>query len=74
MLKKIEIKKIKIGKRTRRQFGDLKSLAKSIEQIGLLQPIGITSSYELIYGERILRALKIGAVLGNLYPRLFEWA
>ena len=42
--------------RFRKDFGDVPSLAKSIEEIGLLQPIGINSSYQLVFGERRLRA------------------
>ena len=52
MLKEIKIADIKIGKRHRRDMGDLTSLADSIRRLGLLQPplprhnallVGITS-------------------------------
>lgn len=49
---------VKIGDRHRKDMGDLHSLADSIEHIGLLQPIGITEDYELVFGERRLRAVK----------------
>ena len=47
---------IKVGERFRKEMGDLDSLAASIKDIGLLQPIGIDSNYRLIFGERRLRA------------------
>jgi ParB family chromosome partitioning protein len=51
-------KLIKVGERHRKDIGDISALAASIEQIGLLQPIGIDPSYRLIYGERRLRAFE----------------
>lgn len=50
---------IKIGDRFRKDMGDLDSLAASINDLGLLQPIGIDSNYRLIFGERRLRAFEI---------------
>lgn len=50
---------IKVGDRFRKDMGDLDSLAASIKNIGLLQPIGIDSNYRLIFGERRLRAFEI---------------
>lgn len=48
---------IKIGKRHRKDFGDLKGLAASIDERGaLLQPIVITVDNQLIAGERRLKA------------------
>ena len=52
MLKEIKIADIKIGKRHRRDMGDLTSLADSIRRLGLLQPIGVTDSAKLVFGER----------------------
>jgi ParB family chromosome partitioning protein len=52
------ISKIKIGKRHRRELGDIAELAASIEQVGLLHPIVIRSDGRLIAGERRLRACK----------------
>ena len=49
--------KIAIGKRHRKDMGDLQELAQSIEAEGLLQPIGITPKNELVFGERRLRAV-----------------
>lgn len=47
---------MKVENRFRKDFGDIDSLAASISELGLLQPIGIDSSYRLVFGERRLRA------------------
>ncbi len=47
---------ITIGPRFRRDMGDIRSLAESIEQVGLLQPIVVTPDGRLIAGERRFRA------------------
>ena len=57
-LQKLNVNKIKTGRRHRREMGDLKSLARSIKEEGLLQPIGITKDMKLVFGERRLRAVK----------------
>ena len=56
MLKQLKIADIKVGSRHRKDMGDLTSLAESIRQEGLLQPIGVTEKLQLIFGERRLRA------------------
>ncbi len=56
MLKKLKIADIKIGKRHRKDMGDLTSLADSIRRLELLQPIGVTDKFRLVFGERRLRA------------------
>lgn len=56
------ISDIIIGERHRRDMGDLSTLAESIRVQGLLQPIGITTENELVFGERRLRA--VSEVLG----------
>jgi DNA modification methylase len=56
MLKEIRIADIKVGSRHRQDMGDLSSLAESIRNEGMLQPIGVTESLELVFGERRLRA------------------
>ncbi len=58
MLKELKIADIKVGSRHRKDMGDLSSLAQSIRQNGLLQPIGVTEKMELVFGERRLRAHK----------------
>ncbi|MFG3451190.1 ParB/RepB/Spo0J family partition protein [Stutzerimonas stutzeri] len=47
---------MKVENRFRKDFGDIDSLAASIGELGLLQPIGVDSSYRLVFGERRLRA------------------
>jgi len=47
---------IKVGKRHRKDYGDLKALARSIDARGLLQPIVITPQNKLIAGDRRMRA------------------
>lgn len=47
---------MKVVNRFRKDFGDIDSLAASIAELGLLQPIGVDSSYRLVFGERRLRA------------------
>jgi DNA modification methylase len=58
MLKELKITDIKVGNRHRKDMGDLTGLAHSILKEGLLQPIGVTESLELVFGERRLRAHK----------------
>src|SRR6516225_6001493 len=58
MLKEIKIAAIKVGHRHRKDMGDLTSLADSIRQEGLLQPIGVTDRLELVFGERRIRAAR----------------
>lgn len=54
----LPIRQIHLGIRHRKDMGDLRSLAKSIEQEGLLQPIGVTEKFLLVFGERRLRAFR----------------
>ncbi len=53
-----EVDKIQVGRRHRKDMGDMEALARSIDKIGLLQPIGITVDNELVFGERRLRAVR----------------
>ena len=52
------INDIRMVDRFRKDFGDLDYLASSIDRLGLLQPIGITSDNQLVFGERRLRACR----------------
>jgi ParB-like nuclease domain len=52
------IEDIIIGNRFRKDFGDIDSLAQSINETGLLQPVGITPDNKLIYGSRRIEAYK----------------
>lgn len=56
----IDIEKIKIKDRIRKDFGNIQELADDIRENGLINPPVITpDSYELIAGERRLRAMKL---------------
>ncbi len=52
------IAKIRVGKRHRRDLGDVARLAASIADLGLLHPVVITPDGALIAGERRLKACK----------------
>ena len=55
----IEIEKIKVKNRIRKDFGDIQELADDIKENGLINPPVITpDTYELIAGERRLRAMQ----------------
>lgn len=54
----ISLSKIKVGKRFRKDPGDVSSLAESMSDIGLLHVIGITLDDWLVYGLRRLSAAK----------------
>lgn len=57
----LRISKIKIGERHRKDKGDIKALARSMSEIGLLQPIGVATGHRLVFGERrILAAKQLG--------------
>ena len=58
MTDSIPIETIQIGKRHRRDLGDVDALARSIGEIGLLQPIVLRPDGMLIAGERRLRAVQ----------------
>ena len=52
----LPIDEIDIGQRYRKDLGDLKVLAESIESVGLLHPVVVTPDQRLIAGQRRLRA------------------
>jgi ParB/RepB/Spo0J family partition protein len=54
----IVIDTIEIGERHRTDMGDLDSLARSIEEIGLLHPVVITPELKLIAGHRRIAAYR----------------
>ena len=54
----VAVADIEFGDRHRKNLGDLETLAASIQEQGLLQPVGITESNELVFGERRLRACR----------------
>lgn len=55
----LQVDQVILGDRHRKDFGDIASLARSIEEKGLLQPIAVTPGNILIAGERRLRAWQI---------------
>jgi ParB family chromosome partitioning protein len=56
----IDINEVKVTDRIRKDFGDIQELADDIKQNGLINPPVVTpSDYELIAGERRLKALKL---------------
>lgn len=55
----ININKIKVGNRYRKDMGNIQELAESIEEQGLLQPIGINENNELVFGQRRIEAYKL---------------
>jgi 16S rRNA G966 N2-methylase RsmD len=58
---KIKIASVIITNRTRKDLGNIASLAESISSIGLMQPIDINEKYELIDGQRRIKAfLQLG--------------
>src|SRR5690348_356793 len=54
----MNIKAIRIGKRHRRQIGDVRSLAASIARVGLLHPVVVDSTGRLVAGARRLAAVR----------------
>lgn len=54
----IKISEIIVENRARKYYDSLDPLERSIENLGLLQPIGITTDMKLIFGGRRLRACK----------------
>src|SRR3979409_1465430 len=61
LARKVTLSESRIGKRYRREMGDIGGLAASMEGLGLLQPIVVTPDGTLIAGERRLRAaLQLG--------------
>lgn len=55
----VDIDKIVVGDRIRRDFGDLEELAENIRRNGLLNPLTVNSDFKLLAGERRYRACKL---------------
>lgn len=55
---KIAIMDIKVSPRIRQEEGEIDELARSIEKMGLIQPIVLSEQYELLSGYRRLQACK----------------
>lgn len=58
MLKSLKTSEIKVETRFRKNLGNIKELAESIRENGLLQPIGINKDNQLVFGLRRLRAVE----------------
>ena len=54
----IDIDKIVVGDRIRKDFGDIRELAEDIGENGLINPPTVNKEYVLLAGERRLRACK----------------
>ena len=57
-MQQIKISEIKIGKRFRKEIGDITSLADSIEEVDLLHPIVLDDDNNLVAGFRRIRAFE----------------
>jgi SAM-dependent methyltransferase len=53
------LKRIQVGRRFRKALGDLRALAESIEEVGLLHPVVVTPQGRLIAGRRRLESVKL---------------
>jgi hypothetical protein len=53
------LKRIRVGRRFRKNMGDLRPLAESIETLGLLHPVVVTPQGLLIAGRRRLEAVRL---------------
>ena len=54
----VDVDRIKVGDRIRKDFGDIEELAADIAKNGLINPPAVTPDLDLIAGERRLRAIK----------------
>lgn len=55
----VDIDKITVGDRIRKDFGDIEELADDISENGLINPPVVNKEYVLLAGERRLRACKL---------------
>ena len=55
----LPVKQIRVGRRYRKDLGDVQSLADSMDQIGLLHPVVVTPQDQLVAGRRRLEAAKL---------------
>jgi ParB-like chromosome segregation protein Spo0J len=72
----IQVSSIKIENRIRKDLGDIKALAKSIEENGLIEPIVLAngeSGIRLVAGERRLTALKSLGLQSLEHAKHFIW-
>lgn len=55
----IDINKVIVNDRIRKDFGDIQELANDIQENGLINPPVVNTNYELLAGERRLKACKL---------------
>lgn len=55
----VDISRIVVGDRIRKDFGDIQELADNIKKNGLLNPLTVNGDYKLLAGERRLKACKL---------------
>jgi ParB-like chromosome segregation protein Spo0J len=55
----VNIDQIQVGYRYRKDLGDLRALAESIAEVGLLHPVVVTPEGRLIAGQRRLEACRL---------------
>lgn len=61
-LKQLDVDSILFDNRFREEFGDLETLAESVREKGILQPITVSPDMRLLAGERRLRAAKMAGL------------
>ena len=69
----VRIEEIKIKKRARHNIGNLKDLAKSLSEHGLMNPVTITEDKVLISGHRRIEAAKLlgwKTIEATIHPNL----
>lgn len=54
----VEVDRVRVGHRARREIGDLQTLMDSMSRHGLLNPITVTREFALVAGHRRLEAAK----------------
>jgi hypothetical protein len=54
----VDLDKIIVGVRHRKELGDIDALAQTIAGLGLLQPLAVTPDFRLVAGRRRLEALR----------------
>src|SRR3979409_2606519 len=69
----MRLDQITIGSRYRKELGDVRALADSIAEVGLLHPVVVTPEGRLIAGQRRLEACRtlgwteVSVTVGDLY-------
>lgn len=58
-MRRMRLADIKVTQRVRQDLGDIETLAKSIFEVGLLHPVVVSKSGELMAGLRTLRAVEM---------------